>query len=211
MRPRSRPGVGSSSNRARASQPRERAAAAVEAAIVTPLLILVFFGIIEFGLLFRNYLGLGNAALDGVRTASVAGNDELADYRMLRALDRGAASLPRGSITKIVVWKASGPTDTLPVQCTGDVGFDDGTVQCNVYGPTALSFSEAEFGCDPLANPRPDPDRFWCPGDRVTQLGLGLDYVGIYVEMEHEYVTGMVGSDRTLTETAILRLEPDLS
>ncbi len=189
----------------------ERGAAAVEAAIITPLLILVFFGIIEFGLLFRDYLGLGNATLDGVRTASVAGTDYHADYRTLRAIARGASSLPDGSIDRIVIWKASGPDDTLPVQCTGMVGWDDGTEECNVYGPEALNYTEAEFGCDPLPNPRPDPDRFWCPKDRVTTVGVGLDYIGIQIEMTHDFVTGLLGSSKQITETAVLKVEPDLS
>ena len=45
-----------------------RAAAAVEMAVVTPLLLAVLFGIIEFGWLFTVQHTLVNAAREGART-----------------------------------------------------------------------------------------------------------------------------------------------
>jgi len=47
----------------------ERGAALVEAALVLPLLLLVVFGIVEFGATYSNYLGLR----DGVRQATRSG------------------------------------------------------------------------------------------------------------------------------------------
>jgi Flp pilus assembly protein TadG len=43
----------------------------VEMAIVTPLLVLLVFGILEVGLLIKDYLGLNQAAREGARTAAV--------------------------------------------------------------------------------------------------------------------------------------------
>ena len=50
-----------------------RAAAAVEMAVVTPLLLAVLFGIIEFGWLFTVQHTLVNAAREGARTGVLQG------------------------------------------------------------------------------------------------------------------------------------------
>jgi Flp pilus assembly protein TadG len=50
---------------------RERGAAAVEMAIVLPLLLLLIGGLIDFGRLFYDRALLTNAARDGVRLASI--------------------------------------------------------------------------------------------------------------------------------------------
>ena len=56
----------------------ESGAAAVEFAIVLPVLLLLVFGIIEFGLLFNRYITVTHAAREGVRVASLAGPTVLA-------------------------------------------------------------------------------------------------------------------------------------
>ncbi|MEL7158905.1 MAG: hypothetical protein AAFN30_20245, partial [Actinomycetota bacterium] len=52
-------------------------------------------------------------------------------------------------------------------------------------------------------------DRFWCPAYRETSISGGVEYVGIYVQTRHTFITGFFGGGRTLTDTTILRLEPD--
>jgi Flp pilus assembly protein TadG len=53
----------------------ERGAAAVEFALVVPILLLIIFAIIVFGFLFAQDLALSNAARQGARFGSVAGHD----------------------------------------------------------------------------------------------------------------------------------------
>jgi len=48
---------------------RARAAAAVEFAVVCPVLVLILFGIVEFGWMFMVRLTMGNAAREGCRVA----------------------------------------------------------------------------------------------------------------------------------------------
>ena len=49
----------------------ERGAAAVEMAIVLPLLILILFGIVEFSIYFNRLQGLQAAAREGARVAAL--------------------------------------------------------------------------------------------------------------------------------------------
>lgn len=55
----------------------EDGAAAVEFALVLPVLILLVFGIIEFGLVFNRWLSVTHAAREGVRTYSLTGDAAL--------------------------------------------------------------------------------------------------------------------------------------
>jgi Flp pilus assembly protein TadG len=52
----------------------ERGASALEFALVAPILILLLFGIVTFGLLFAQDLALSNAARQAARFAAVAGH-----------------------------------------------------------------------------------------------------------------------------------------
>lgn len=56
--------------------------AVVETAIVLPVLILLLAGIIDFGLLFNNYLIISNAAREGARLAAVGAEDSDIDTRI---------------------------------------------------------------------------------------------------------------------------------
>ena len=187
----------------------ERGATLVESAIITPILLLFVFGIFEFGFAFRDYLAVANTTRDAAREASVAGNVDDADYRMLRAVERAAAALPDGAIDRIVIWEASGPKDTVPSGCA------NGTPQsgvCNVYSHADLTIPEIEFGCQWTGNSPPDPydspDRFWCPDDREVSVGSGLDYVGIYIRITHTYITGLFGDSVVFEDQLILKVEP---
>jgi Flp pilus assembly protein TadG len=51
----------------------ERGAELIEFAIVTPLLLLLVFGITDFGLMFQRYEVLTNAAREGARVAALPG------------------------------------------------------------------------------------------------------------------------------------------
>lgn len=51
--------------------PRERGAAAVEMAIVLPVLLMIIFGIVDFGRMFNTQVTLTEAAREGVRSAAL--------------------------------------------------------------------------------------------------------------------------------------------
>ena len=51
------------------SRPGEQGATLVEFAILLPVIVLVVFGIIDFGSLYNDYQSLRQGARDGIRTA----------------------------------------------------------------------------------------------------------------------------------------------
>ena len=54
----------------------EKGTSAVEFAIILPILVMLVFGIFEFGLAFNNYIALTHAAREGARLAAVALHEE---------------------------------------------------------------------------------------------------------------------------------------
>ena len=185
----------------------QRGATLVEAAIITPVFLLFIFGIFEFGFAFRDFLGVANVTRDAAREASVAGDVTDADYRLLLSVQRSGAALPDGAIDRLVIFEASGPTDNVPATCKAGTPVSG---LCNVYSAASLNVPEAEFGCQELAlgDPYDSPDRFWCPRDREVSVGSGLDYVGVYVRITHDYITGLFGNSVVFEDQMILKMEP---
>lgn len=183
---------------------------------MTPVFFLLIFGIFETGLLFRNSLTTNNAAQQGARMASVGGASPDTDYLVLRSVEHGLEAMGLQELNMVVVFKASGPGDTVPASClTASQTFDPANPSapaCNRYTPSdffleiedpATGVDTGNFRCGTTS-----VDRFWCPSDRETSISAGTDYVGIYVEANHEFITGFFSDRRDLTETRIIRLEP---
>ena len=62
-----------------ASRPASRGAAAVEFALVMPILIMLLFGIIEFGRAYNAKLTLANAAREAAREFVITGDEALVE------------------------------------------------------------------------------------------------------------------------------------
>ncbi len=101
----------------RSGAPRDRGAAAVEFALVVPLLLLLVFGIAEFGRAYHVQTMLSGAAREGVRVMALQ-NDPAA----ARATTRSSAS-PTVALTdsQIAVTPTSCPTGTTTTATTATV------------------------------------------------------------------------------------------
>jgi hypothetical protein len=111
-----------------------------------------------------------------------------------------------------------------------------GAKACNVYvrpdapgGAFALAKGQGAqpptfyFGCtglaDPLASQKLDCN--WSPKDRNVAISprgtspssivLTPDHLGVYIQAEHDYITGVLGSTLTITDSALTPVEPDTS
>jgi hypothetical protein len=184
---------------------RESGAALVEFAIILPLLLYLVFGIVEFGLFFRDYLTVANTTRTGARVGSSAGATADADYRILQSLKSAASALPSGanSIDGISVFKASAVSSALPnSSCT--TGSVSGV--CNFYTAADLNRPQTDFGCGVG-----DRDLAWCPTGRSDSQSAGTDYVGVWIKTTHGFVTRLYGPSRTITDSVVMRIEPKRS
>ncbi len=213
----------------RAASDRERGAVLVEFALVAPLLFLILFGIIEFGFIFKDSQALNNMARAGVRVGAITGDatDPSSDYQILTAILGADAGLS-GQIQEVIIFDATPANgnvpEAVPQACLNASPTSNGVSgDCNIYSSTELktvsqnltsydSQMITDFGPTGSGSNVCGPwDAAWCPSQRIVSQsgnsGSGPDYVGIYITALHTNVTGWFGS-RTLTDTAVMQLEP---
>jgi|GEM_PF-334960 len=116
---------------------RDRGAAAVEMAIVLPLLLFVLFGLIDFGRAYNAQIQLSAAAREGVRLATLnpgatlAAKQADADYGDTAIKNRvhaAASGVPNFTVVNVVTVPTSCPVTANSV--------------CIVYCPTSPSASD---------------------------------------------------------------------
>lgn len=188
--------------KARTARRGDAGATIVEGALVAPIFLLLLFGVFEFGLALRDYMALQSGTHAAVRVASTNGNDVDTDAEILLAFADGSKALESSStVTTIVVWKASGPDDSLSPSSPCLTGSVAGL--CNRYVAGDLSRSPSDFGCAVGG-----PDTAWCPDTRNVRLSDPPDYVGVTVAIVHSASPGIFGSTRDFTAEEVMRLEP---
>ena len=191
----------------------QRGVAVLEAAFVTPVFFTLILGVCEIGLCMNDYLAVSSAVRMGAREASTTGADTYSDYMVLQAVGEGSSALNPSKISRIVIFKPTTfgelPTSTC---MAGTPSAGTGATRvgaCNTYVSTDMNRPEANFGCLTTQN----LDRYWCPTSRkitlsTTTSGTGTDYIGVWIQYQHAWLTKMFGTDKTLTDVSIIRLEP---
>ena len=182
----------------------------VEAVIVFPLLIVLMMGSVEFGMAWRDSTTVATALRTSARTAASQGNDGTADYYALQSLKAGLSGIPTGAIGRIVVYNAT--TNNLPdpncLSLTAPGG-QTGTRACNVYTAASLSLASTSFSSTATGScPSTAVDRYYCPLTRKVVQAAGTDYVGVYIQVRHDFVTRLFGASLTIKDKLIVRLEP---
>ena len=89
----------------------------VETALMLPVLLLLLTGIIDFGLLFNNYLIVSNASREGARAAAIGSTDE----QINTVVDNDTVSLDPDNLTVTITpdeteGKDTGDSVTVTVQ-----------------------------------------------------------------------------------------------
>jgi len=62
----------------------ERGASAVEFALILPILVILIFGIFEFGIAYNNYIAITHAAREGARLAAVAEDETFIEEEIIK-------------------------------------------------------------------------------------------------------------------------------
>lgn len=212
----------------------DRGTALTESAFVAPVVLLLIFGILEFGPLFRDYLTLGDAVADGARIGSALGPDTAkidptnpasatatADYFIVRAALQSTSSLNVDDLDRIVIFDAGPPSsgaplDQVPRACKTSTangvisGRREGS--CNIYNPKialnqlALPNGYRYFDCSQTPG---SPACYWNPVTRKNGPTIGdIEYLGVYIKAKVPLMTGIFGDEFTVEQAAIVRLEP---
>jgi len=167
----------------------DQGATLVETSFVLALILIpLLLGILEFGLLFKDWLTVSNSSREAANVISSAADDPLADIAGLRSVENTMIASGIGSLQSVRISNA-----------------DTGQSNTYTYNPITTC------GWDPC----PDPDDAgyippgWAPSDRNVEVG-NLDRVTVTLVFTHDYVTGILGSSVDLTRSVTNRLEPQV-
>jgi hypothetical protein len=197
----------------------ERGAVALEAALVTPILLIVVLGIVELGFLMRDHNVVVSNTRVGARIASTgagagpgvcdtgpdappctpASSPALAQMAA-DAIQRSGSAMPVDQIQYILVYEANDlgypgadGSRTMPSSCSGYancVRFTWKDTQ-NKFRYAGGSWNSATISaCFPGTVANP------------------LDRVGIQMVAEHKTFTGLFGDSLTLEDHAVMNFEP---
>jgi hypothetical protein len=176
------------------SRDRSRGAVAVEAALITPLIMLLLFGIIEFGFVFKNSLGVASSVRAGARVASAEPREASFAQDAANAVVREGSALEVDRIEEIWVYDAD-PRKGYPQQtksfdnCTVCVKFK---VTNSSGGAVATAFYNA-WNANTQNACVADPNH---------------DYVGVYIKYRNPGITGLIFDQIMLTDQSVMSLEP---
>jgi len=185
----------------------EDGAALVELAICCSLLIVIAFGIVEFGNAWNRKLEVETAARAGARVGSNLGNDRAADQGLLQSTVSVLNDFGLNNVNYVVVYKptATGKrqgtcANSPPVASTG---------LCNVYNTTQLkNLGTLDFTSSCSGNVGSAVDKSWCPTGRKNTQVNGADFVGVYVQANYVTATGLFKSPFSISSAAIMQVEP---
>jgi Flp pilus assembly protein TadG len=173
----------------------ERGGAAVEAAIVTPVVMAMFFGIVEMGFLFKDYLAVGASVRAGARIASASPRtSDFAQAAANQVASTGSA-MDFTDVQQLWVYKAD-PTTNKPVGftdfsgCTVCVKFR-WDVGSNAFVPISDNWAYTTQNACSASGPGGPPDR-----------------IGVYLQLKHYGLTTFVFTSAVISDSAMLTLEP---
>jgi hypothetical protein len=194
----------------------------------TPLFMYVLFGMAEMGLFFRTYITIGAALADGSRQGAILGSSLDVDYQIIQAVKRDLTAVPRSDIKVLVVYRAGTASTTnaaatpAPAACTQPaaatpVSLISTANFCSAYTvATDWNATDTRFyTCQTTPTPYQNRSAGWCPTNRfaaATASGTTPkgppDYIGIYLRVNHTYLTGLFGRTKVAEQTMVTRLEP---
>jgi Flp pilus assembly protein TadG len=169
----------------------DRGVAAVEAAIVTPVFILLVVGVVEFGLAFKDQLAVTSAVRAGARIASSEPRyvNFAADAASQVAKEGGAVNM--NDVTSLWVYKAD--STGHPIGAAGGFG--------------SCSTSCVQFTWNSSTNTFVQTSGSWSATSQDACVGEE-DYVGVYLKLNHVGVTQVFFNSIGLQSYTVMRLEP---
>lgn len=172
----------------------ERGAALVEAALLIPIAVLITFGMIEFSSAYQSSSVASASARSAARTASA---EALLPTYATDAAAAAATALHGIAATEpqfMWIYKAD-PTTGLP----SSGGFTTCSTNCISYNwiSSSRTFDTAHPG-----------GGGWPYNTQNACNSSQWDSVGVYVRLQHAFLTKLFGTTINLSDHAVFRLEP---
>lgn len=172
----------------------DEGAALVEFAIAVPIFALLLALILDIGTGFAAARSVSATARSAARSASIDGEQRLADYRALSEIvaaypftDPSSEPSSNDRVQWVTIYRVdSDESGSPPKECRP--GGQGKLNWCNVYsGEVLAQLSEDDFRHDSCAD---EPDHNWCPTSRAGNEG---DHLGVAIWVNHTPLYGLHG------------------
>lgn len=178
---------------------RDSGAVAVETALVSTLLIILLFGIIESSFLFKDGLAVSAASRAGARMGAsqprLAGTPDFAQLSANQVINALSDFTP-ANLQEVWVYKSSGTTK-YP---------DSGSfASCNTC--VKFAWNAGSHSLVPTYSNWPASSQNACSGDVGPAPNL-RDSLGVYVKYRHSSPLGFFFNNLTVSESTVMWIEP---
>ena len=173
------------------SRLRDRGAVAVEAALVTPVLLLIVVAIVEFGLVYKDQIAATSAVRSGARMASAEPRIASFAQDAADAVAKEGSALDLTKVTDLWIYKAD--STGHPVGAGGT--FNSCSSSCLKF---AYSSGSKKFVVSSGTWAYTTQDA--CVGEQ--------DSVGVFMRYNHAAATDVLFRTITITTHTVMRLEP---
>ena len=169
----------------------DRGVAAVEAAIITPIFLLVVIGIIEFGLAFKDQLAITSAVRAGARMASAEPRTATFATDAAAQVARERGTIDMTQVQALWIYKAD--PSGHPMNAGGS--FNSCSTYCIhfAWDASSQSFVQSSGSWDVTAQNA-------CQGSQ--------DAVGVYLSFKHASVTQTFFDFLGMSSYTVMRFEP---
>jgi hypothetical protein len=183
----------------------ERGAAMVEFALILPLVLLLTFGLIDFGFAFADAAGIKSATRSGARIGSALSKQPGQLQSITAAVNAGLSNSTRAQATQITIYVASPSGFTPPSSCSPGTSSGPGFMCFNkVIAPNApdrFTPSQADVDAwDALVHTQDA-----CPAVGTVSTAWKLQ---VNVKATYPFLTNMIGPNINLNEKVLIDLEP---
>jgi hypothetical protein len=175
----------------------QRGAVAVEAAIITPLFCILVFGIIEFGLVFKDYLAVTSSVRAGARIASAEPRNINFAQDAANQVAREGGALNMSKVKELWVYKADLATTVTNGAPLGGAGTFNNCTTCVKFTWNGTAFVPKTGSPGWLASTQNA-----CSGDALH------DRVGVYLVIDHPSITGLIFNSLSLASHTVISIEP---
>lgn len=171
----------------------EKGAVVVEFAIIFPLLVVITFGIIEFSSSYHDAAIASDAVRAGGRVGSAMATQNGYATQIANAASAAVETLPDDAPQELWIYKAN----------------------ANGYPGSGTSFSTCGSNCirylwnsSTRTFDTSNPQGGGWPASAHQICRQPYDELGVYIKLNHAFVTELFGADLTLTDHSVFRFEP---
>lgn len=186
----------------------ERGAVMVEFAAVALLLLLLTGGTYDYGMAWRTGLEVNEGARAGARVGSSQGTKVTADFSLMTSVQATLdSSGVLDDVQRVVIFRSTTVDGRVPGTCLEESSPSGPCTVMNGAQVRALPDTEVgtiapSTGC--ILN---SLHRGFCPLTR-DNIQLSAHYLGVWIEVEHDFLFPIIGSSTDVSRAAVMRLEP---